>query len=240
MYGTFFISELKKWLRDPMMRFMLFYPLLFGIIGRYILPAIARTSDFSIEANADFILAVLTLITPVAFGALVGFSILEDRDDHIINSVKVTPLTFNQFMSFRLVMVFVLTFAACIFVMWFSAIGNLPWVDIIAVAFLASLGAPMTGLVINIFSRNKIEGFAVMKLFGIIIILPVVALIFTDAKELFFSAVPAFWPAKMISTVIRGEGQMFLNYNLYLVIGLAYVLLVNVLSYRKFVNKVAE
>ncbi len=240
MYIAFMISEFKKWLRDPMMRFMLFYPLLFGLIGRYALPAIAETSDFMIEPNADFILAALTMITPIAFGALIGFSILEDRDDHIINSINVTPLSFSQFMSFRLIMVLILTFVGCVFVMWFSDLGNLSGGDILTIAGLAALSAPITGLTINIFSQNKIEGFAIMKLLGMIIILPIIALLFNDAKELFFSIFPAFWPAKIISTVIRGEEHMYLSFNLYLWIGLIYALLLNALSYKKFMNKVVR
>lgn len=240
MYGTFFISELKKWLRDPMMRFMLIYPILFGIVGRYLLPAIAETSNFNIEANADFIVAVLALISPVVFGAIIGFSVLEDRDDHIIDSIKVTPLSFNQFMSFRLIVVYILAFAASIFIMWFSDIGNFTLGNMFLIAFIAAFSAPMTGLAINIFSQNKIEGFAIMKLGGTIIILPIIALFFSDAKELFFAIFPAFWPAKMISSVIRGDEQMFLNYNLYFIIGLIYVIILNVLSYLKFIRKVVD
>ena len=223
-----------------MMRFMLIYPILFGIVGRYLLPAISETSNFNIEANADFIVAVLALISPVVFGAIIGFSVLEDRDDHIIDSIKVTPLSFNQFMSFRLIVVYVLAFAASIFIMWFSDIGNFALGNMFLIAFTAAFSAPMTGLAINIFSQNKIEGFAIMKLGGTIIILPIIALFFSDAKELFFAIFPAFWPAKMISSVIRGDEQMFLNYNLYFIIGLLYVIILNVLSYLKFIRKVVD
>lgn len=223
-----------------MMRVMLFYPLLFGVIGRYLLPLIAKTSNFNITANADFIVTALTLMSPVVFGALIGFSILDDRDDHIIDSIKVTPLTFNQFMSFRLIVVWLFTFVACIFTIWFSGIGNILWKDILIISFLASLGAPMTGLLINIFAQNKIEGFAIMKLLGTIVLLPVIALFFTDAKELFFAIFPAFWPAKMISSAIWGDAKVFLNYNLYFWIGLAYVIVANILIYIKFIRKVAE
>ena len=223
-----------------MMRFMLFYPLLFGVVGRYFLPAIARNSGFNITGNADFILAVLALMTPVIFGALIGFSILDDRDDHIIDSIKVTPLTFNQFMSFRLIVVYILSLISCIFVIWFSDVATLPWKDLLLISFLASLGAPITGLLINIFSQNKIEGFAIMKLLGIIVMLPIISLLFTDARELFFAIFPAFWPAKMISTLIRGEAQMFLSYNLYFWIGLVYVAIASLLAYKKFIRKVAS
>lgn len=222
-----------------MMRFMLFYPLLFGVIGRYVLPAIAETASFSIEQNADFIIAALILMTPLIFGAIIGFSVLEDRDDHIIDSVKVTPLNINQFISFRLIIVYLFSFAACIYVMWFSAIGSLPLKDMILIAFLASLSAPMTGLLINVFAHNKIEGFAIMKLIGTIIILPVIALFFTDYKELFFAVIPAFWPAKMISSIVRGEEFMYLGYTLYFWIGLVYVVILNIFSYNRFSRKVA-
>jgi len=238
VYALFFIGELKKWLRDSMMRFMLLYPIIFGLAGRYALPAIAKSSNFNIAANADFIIAVLALMTPLMFGAIIGFSILDDRDDNIIDSIKVTPLNFNHFMSFRLIMVYLFSFAACIFVMWFAAVGGLTWPQILIVSFLASLSAPVSGLVINIFASNKIEGFAIMKLIGIIVILPVVALLFTDGKELFFAVIPAFWPAKMISAVIRGNEQMFLNYNLYFWIGFVYVMILNLIGYRSFENKV--
>ncbi|MBW6463500.1 MAG: ABC transporter permease [Bacillota bacterium] len=237
MYLLFISGEIKKWLRDPMTRFMIFYPILFGIIGRYALPAIAENSDFSIEANADIILAVLALITPVAYGAVIGFSILDDRDDHIMDSIRVTPLTLNFFMLFRLIIVFLFSFAASLFIMWFAAISDIPVKDLLLIAFLASLSAPFTGLLINIFASNKIEGFAMMKLVGIVIILPIISLFFHDVKELFFGIVPAFWPAKIIAAIIRGESSVYLNYNLYFWIGLLYVMGLNVLIYRRFIKK---
>ncbi|MDW7738516.1 MAG: ABC transporter permease [Bacillota bacterium] len=239
MYNLFFFDELKKWLRDPMTRFMLFYPILFGIVGRYVLPVIADNSGFSIDRNADFILSALTLMMPMIYGAVIGFSILDDRDDHIVDSIRVTPLSFNHFMAFRLVIVYFFAFLASVFVMWFSAVGNLSWGNILVVSFLASFSAPITGLLINIFANNKIEGFAIMKLIGLVIILPIIALFFSDSKELFFSLIPAFWPAKMIGTLIRGEEQMFMSFRLYFWIGLIYLLVINFLSYRKFNQRVS-
>jgi len=239
MYTLFISGEIKKWLRDPMTRFMFFYPILFGIIGRYFLPAIAENSGFSIETSADIIIAILTLMTPVVYGAVIGFSILDDRDDHIIDSIRVTPLTINYFMLFRLAMVYFFSFAATVFVMWFAAIGDLPTKDILLIAFLASMSAPFAGLLINLFANNKIEGFAIMKLVGTIVILPIISLFFHDAKELFFATVPAFWPAKMIATVTRGESFVYLNYSIYFWVGLFYIMLLNLITYRRFSSKIA-
>lgn len=238
MYSIFVKSEIKKWSRDSMMGFMLMYPILFGFIGRYFLPWIADKSGFSIDLYADLIIVILTLIVPIAFGALIAFSILEDRDDSIFTSIKVTPLSINQFLSFRFIMVLVLSYITTVFVIWFSDIGNFPMKNILAIAFLASLEAPMYGLLINSLSNNKIEGFAVMKGLGTLILFPIIALFFIDKKELFFSFAPGFWAAKAISSVIRGEGILYLTYNQYYFIGIIYLILLNLLSYRLFIKKV--
>lgn len=238
MYAEFVTSEIKKWVRDPMMRFMLYYPLAFGLVGRFVLPWAAETGGFSMEQFGDVALVVLALMTPHVFGALTGFSILDDRDDHILTSIHVTPLSIHQFLSFRLVLVTAMCFAASVFVLWFSDIGGIAPADILAVALLVSLAAPMTGVLINALADNKVQGFAVMKGFGIVVIFPIAALFFPDVRELWFSFAPGFWPAKAISSLIRGEAAMYLSYSQYYLIGLAYVVALNVAMYRLFMRKV--
>jgi len=239
MYFTFISGELKKWMRDPMTRFMLFYPVIFGLVGRYGLPSIAENAGFSIENNADYIIAALTLMMPMVYGALIGFSILDDRDDHIFNSIRITPLNLNSYLLFRLALVYCLSFTACFFVMWFVQIGPLNENNMILISFLAAFSAPLTGLLINLFATNKIEGFAIMKLTGIIILLPVISLYFTDAKELFFAFIPAFWPGKIISTLVRSESNMLLTLNTYFWIGLLYSIVLNIVMYRSFNHKLS-
>ncbi len=238
MYAHYMYSELKKWRRDSLMGFMLVYPILFGVIGRFVVPWVEDMSGFPMNTVADYILVMLVLLTPQVYGALIGFSILNDRDDHVLTSVRVTPLSIHQFLLFKLVIVFVLSFAACYYVLWFSNMVDFGAGEMATISFLASLSAPMTGLLINALAQNKIEGFAVMKGVGILIIFPFVSLFFVDAKELLFSFAPGFWPAKAISSIVRGEGVLLLSYGQYVWIGLVYVLFLNVLTYRVFVGRI--
>lgn len=237
MYATFLKSEVKKWLRDPMMFFMLIYPLFFGALGRYLVPWLAESGSFNVDLYADVILAALALMVPVIFGAVLAFSILDDRDDHILTSIKVTPLSLNQFLSFRVGLVLVVSFAACTFVMWFADIGYVTMTQMLAISFLASLTAPMYGLVINALSNNKIEGFAVMKGLGMVMLFPLIALFFLDYKELIFAVAPGFWPAKAISSIVRGEGILLLTYGQYYFIGIVYTLALNLLAYKFFMKR---
>ena len=238
MYSSFIKSEIKKWSRDSMMGFMAVYPILFGLIGRYFLPWLAERNELNLDIYADLIIVILTLLVPISFGALVAFSILEDRDDNILTSIRVTPLSINQFLSFRLSMAFILSYVACVYVMWFSNIGNIPVKNILTISFLVSLETPMLGLLINALAKNKIEGFAVMKGLGILIIFPIIALFFIDKRELFFSFAPGFWSAKAISSIIRGEGILYLTYNQYYFIGLIYLVLLNMASYKIFMKQI--
>ncbi|OEF97576.1 ABC transporter permease [Desulfuribacillus alkaliarsenatis] len=231
-------NELKKWLRDSMLRFMLFYPVLFALIGRYLVPWLADTAGFEVELFADVILVVLVLIIPQVYGAIMGFSLLEDRDDKILTSIRVTPLSIHGFLSVRIIIMVALSFIACIFVILFSNIISFTWLQLIVIASLASLLAPFTGLLINSLSSNKIEGFAVMKGVGTLLILPVVSLFFFDAKELMFSPVPGYWPAKVISSIVRGDGILYLAMYQYIAVGFGYIIMLNIIMYRVFIRRI--
>lgn len=236
MFMSFIKSEIKKWSRDSMMGFMLIYPIIFALLGRYLLPWLTEKYGFNFAPFTDLILVVLVLFIPIAYGALIGFSLLEDRDDNVLTNIKVTPLSIHQFLSFRLVGVYILCVIATIFVVWFSNVGDVSIEKIIAISLLASLEAPISGLLINAFAKNKIEGFAIMKAGGSIVVFPIVALFFNGAKELFFSFAPGFWSAKVISSLVRGGG-LYLTYNQYFFIGLIYMIILNVLAYSLFIKK---
>lgn len=233
---SFIKAELKKWARDSMMFFMLLYPLIFAFLGRFLLPWLTEKYAFNFEPFTDLILVILVLFIPISYGALIAFSLLEDRDDNVFTNIRVTPLSIYYFMGFRLVGVYIICVIATIFVIWFSKVGNIPMKNIISISLLASLEAPISGLLINALARNKIEGFAVMKAGGSIIVFPIVALFFNGAKELFFSFAPGFWSAKVISSLVRGGG-LYLTYKQYYFIGLIYMIILNILAYGLFLKR---
>lgn len=239
MYLSFIHAEFKKWVRDPMLSFMVAYPLIFGLLGRYGLRYIENASGMSLLPYTDIILVVLTLVTPNIFGALLGFSILDDRDDHILESVQVTPLSVAGFLAFRVLFVMLLSFASTLFVMWFVEIGGLTLWSMVTVSLLSALATPATGLLINALATNKVEGFVAMKgVVGILIVFPVVALFFMDFKELLFALAPGFWPAKVLSSLVRGQGVLPLSTAQYYWFGTLYAICANLAMAQAFRRKV--
>jgi fluoroquinolone transport system permease protein len=51
----------------------------------------------------------------------------------------------------------------------------------------------------NAFSSNKVEGFVVMKLTGLTLIGPILALFLNDWTELLLGIFPGFWTARILS-----------------------------------------
>lgn len=237
MYTSFLRSELKKWTRDSMMGFMLVYPIIFALLGRYFLPWLGKKYGFDFTLYVDLILTILVLFIPISYGALIGFSILDDRDGNILTNIRVTPLSVHKFLSFRLMGIYFLSVLSTILVIWFSDIADISPKNIIFLALLASLEAPISGLLINSLAKNKVEGFAIMKLGSSIILFPVIALFINNVRELFFAFAPGFWTAKSISSIVKG-GNLYLSFNQYYFLGLIYMIVLNIIVYKLFMARV--
>ncbi len=234
-YIFYFIYEIKRWMRDPLTAFLLTYPLVLAAIGRFLIAGGRLGTDLT--PYYPIILIALSMITAKITGVLAAFSILDDRDDKIFYAVRVAPLSFDFYMGLKLFITYLFSFAGTAFVMWFSNLATLPAGVIVSISLLAALGAPLSALLINCMASNKIEGFAAVKALNALIIFPIVSLFFTDAKEFIFSFEPSFWPAKALNQTIIKKDIFQLSYNGYYFIGLAYVVILSIITYQIFKRK---
>jgi len=213
------------------------YPLMMGAAGRYLVPLIERQLGSDLSSAYPIILVALSMLSAKIAGAVVGFSILDDRDDNILHTVKVAPLSLEVFISLKLLLIYFLSVVGTIFVLWFSNLGVLPWGTIFGIALVAALQAPLLALLINVVASNKVEGFAAIKGLNVLVVFPVVALFFRDAKEFLFAIEPSFWPAKALYGALTGVPQ-HLSFNGYNTIGLVYALVATLVVYKLFAQKV--
>ncbi|WP_280770281.1 hypothetical protein [Salipaludibacillus daqingensis] len=235
VYSSLIETEVKKWTRDSLTAFMIFYPILFGFLGRWLVPWIEDADGMNLEPYYYIILAGLTLIAPHIYGAMIAFSIIDDREDHIFTSIRVTPLPLFQFLSFRLMMGVLLTFLASVYIILFSNLVSIGMGYVIMIGFLSALITPIITLLINSLAKNKMEGFAMMKaVVGVLMIFTVAALFFNDAKQWFFAFVPGFWPAKVLSTLLLPDGTLPLSFHGFYWIGFAYMIILLYLVYGVF------
>ena len=101
------------------------------------------------------------------------------------------------------------------------------------VALLSGLMAPIVALILVVFAGNKGEGLALMKGLAVFMLGPLAAYFMDSTWQLLLGLLPTYWPAKAFW--VAGEGD---NFWPYVLVGLAYNLLLLALLLRRFEKEV--
>jgi fluoroquinolone transport system permease protein len=236
--------ELKNISRDNMTFLMAIYPVFITLIGAYVIPLIMRsfeTPDATLYISSLVIIIVLASMAPMLAGAMLGFLLLDHKDERTLDSLRVTPLSLRSYLIFKASYTYVLAAVASALVilgvrllsgdsytfMGQNVFRDLPLSGIILYAFVGGLFGPVFGLLIATLAKNKIEGFAYLKSIGIIIILPVLVMLETlqDFKQYFIGIIPGFWPVKgLLESASILSNPANLPPALYFFIGLVFML----------------
>lgn len=210
--------ELRNMTRDRMYVFFVFYEIILIVSAAFFLPYLEREAG---ELAMQIAMIVFLLMSGIVFGAITGFTILDDQDDGVMFSLKVTPMNVKYYIGLKLLSSFL-----------FSAIGTLALLlmtgayqgasilDFIMIIILSSLQAPFIALVMTSFASNKVEGFVYMKLTGLTLAGPILALFLTDASEFLLSIFPGFWPSRLLMMEMTDMTYSFDASWIYFVLGL--------------------
>jgi fluoroquinolone transport system permease protein len=165
-------------------------------------------------------------------GMVVGFLLLDERDDRTLDALLVTPLSPRAYLLYRLALPVVLgtgTTAAAVAIAGLVTVG---WVPLLAVLLLAAIETPVMSLFLAGFAENKVQGFALVKGLGAVLLAPVVAWFVEMPWQLLAGAVPSYWPLRAYwSAGSQGIGREFW---LVLAAGFAYHALLVILLLRRF------
>lgn len=196
MFKTVLISEFKGMFRDKMYAFFAIYPAIFGAIGYFICEMLR--DDGNIVA-ANLVSMMLIVVTGYVFGALIAFTLLDDKDDKVLMSLKITPIDVRQYVLVKMLAGFLFGFIATLVLL--LATNFLPdaniWV-ILAVSVLGAIQVPSVVLIVNSFSDNKVEGFVVMKLSGMVIMFPLIGFFVTGGWQYLLGVAPGYWAGRII------------------------------------------
>lgn len=234
-------NEIKNIVRDRLMLFIVLYPFIIGLVGRYLL----SLDDFE-SMGIEIVSVVAVVISGFLFGAIAGFSILDDRDDHIFVSISITPLSLKLYIWVKIVFIYLMSIVSSLLVYALVGITSLTIFQIIILAMISGLQVPLHALIINAFSSNKVEGFVIMKATGFLLIFPIIGYIFVDAKQWLFSIAPAFWVVKATQSVLleaqidAGLVDIGLNFWGFLLVGVVYCVALIVIFTLKFNKKIFQ
>ncbi len=222
MIKTVLKSELRNIIRDKMYLFFALFPIILGYLGYLLIPYIdERVEPTSIVT--EILVMFFILMTSYMFGALMAFTLLDDKDDKVLMSLKITPISVKYYVLLKVIVSFIFAlFATIVFILFTSFLPDAKLWEIILITIVAALQAPGVTLIVNSFARNKVEGFVVMKMSGMLLILPVVAFYVINWQEIFLTFAPGFWSARMIQIIIMPGLDYNLSFVMYFIIGVLY------------------
>lgn len=216
MFKNILVHELKNIFRDKMYVFFMMYPAILVVISLWLVPYLKTNVN---ELSANIFILVLILMTAFIYGAVTGFTLLDDQDDLVLYSLRITPIKVSYYIASKLLLSYLFGVLATLLVIFITGFLDANLLDIFMITLLASLQAPIIALIVNAFASNKVEGFVVMKGSGIILLIPVAAIFITNWTELFLGIVPGFWVARMVSITLIPSTYL-LNQYVYFIIGL--------------------
>lgn len=236
--SAFARNDLKNIRRDSLLLYILLIPWLVIAIMRLLLPVASEWSatvhSFPLEPYYPLILSIVFVLQfPMMFGLIFGLLLLDERDEHVLMAINVTPVSVDRYVQYRFLSV---TTLGIIYVMiGLPASGLIPPGIVLSLFPVAITGAFFANLLLLFlisFANNKVEGLALMKGFGILMIGPMVAFFFESNWQLLFGILPSYWPAKAYWLVSAGE-----NAWPYIFISLFYNSLLLRLMYTRFAKR---
>jgi len=253
--------ELKHAFKDSMNLFMLFYPLLMAFVTGFLVPkVVGLTNANPIVASYLYLSMFLITLTigSIVGGVLLGYSLIESKDEKTINSVAVTPASIKGYVLFKSIYCTLISLIGTIVMIYaikllgganfavMTSAGISPVFDhfsdvqILVFSLVNSLLTPAFALVMAAIAKNKVEGFVIMKSSGIFFILPVLMMLpfFSGTPQYILGVLPHFWCLKAVyNSLIQSPSGADLPFWLYQIIGALYTLAFAVGAYALFNRK---
>ena len=250
--------ELKNMTQDSMSRILIAYPIIIVIVSSYVIPRVF--DQFGGDTSSNYIAALVLVIifasiAPFITAALLGFSLLDNKDDNTLDTIRVTPISLKGYVIFKSIYAYILAVLASFLVVYgtkvlsgdsYTFMGvnlfeSFSFSSVLLYALVAGLFTPVFAYLLAALAKNKIEGFAYMKSAGMIVIVPALVVIETmqDAKQYLLGIIPIFWPVKGLMTsaelLDHPSNLPFWGYG---IIGSIYMILLMILFYKTFDSKI--
>lgn len=187
------IADAKNILRDPTLLFALLLSILPAIgitIWRELINAAAFRAfglDDAIRLSLPFLLSLPAFL----IGWVIGFLLLEDRDEHTLLALDITPVGKGGYMLYRVALAMILTMIVTILGIVLLA-PQTSWLMTLLLSALVAIEGACAAFILPAVARNKVEGLAVTKLTNIFAIASMLALIPSPWRYL-GGFIPTFW-----------------------------------------------
>lgn len=231
--------DIKSVHRDPMLRWLMIIPLFIALLIRWGIPLLSiellERFSFDFRPYYNYFMSFILILIPILPGQVIGFLLLDQRDDQTLSALQVSPLTLRQYLIYRTTLPMILSVLITLLVFPVAGIIDIKFTHLFFTALSAALLAPIFALFMAIFANNKVQGFALIKAAGIVWYPPLFAYFASGPWELLFGIFPTYWPLKAFW--VMQSGNMSLAFWGYIIFGILIQYLFLAIAIRKFRRK---
>lgn len=212
--------DLRNVRRDSLLAWMPLLPLLVALLFRRGVPALTGFVQtqwaFDLTPFHPFIVSTYLVLAPVMVGMVVGFLLLDERDEQMTRAFLVMPVRFESVLLYRISVPLVV--GVIVTLLGYPLIGliRMPFPALLTATLLGALSAPLLALFLATLAENKVAGFAIMKLANGILLIPTAAYFVAMPWQLLAGVVPTYWAVKVFWLAAAGQ-----SYGIYALIGVA-------------------
>jgi fluoroquinolone transport system permease protein len=195
-------ADARNIVRDPMLLWALVLPPSVALLLQRAVPALAEWLTvrfaFDLVPYYPLIAGSYLLIAPAIVGFISGFLLLDERDDGVLDALRVTPVSMRTLLTYRLGVPLIVGTLVTIVGYPVIRLVALPPMTLVVSALLAAGTGPILALFLGAFADNKVSGFAVAKLFSALSNLALIAWFLPMPLQIAAGVVPSYWAMKIV------------------------------------------
>ncbi len=150
-------------------------------------------------------------LQPVTLGAVIGILFIEERDEGTLLALQASPLSLRSFLGYRLLAAMGLSVVFTSIGVPLAGLVSVSFLELLAVAVLASLAVPLVALAYAVYIQNKVQAVTAMKLVQAWGGLPVL-LYFVPTPWQWIGSVPGplYYPMRLFWSAAEGQAEWWL------------------------------
>ena len=148
--------------RDPLLGWVLLLPVGLALLLRVLVPkageALLAAGGFDLAPYHSLIIGGYLMTAPGIVGMVIGFLLLDERDARTLTALRVTPLSMHRYLAYRVALPLLVGTVSTLVGYPVIGISPLPLSQLLAIAIVAGLSAPLLALVLATAAPNKVAG----------------------------------------------------------------------------------
>lgn len=222
------LNDIRNIIRDRLLLYTAFLiPLIIIIFTRLVIPWLSE-NVVPLQQYYSLLFMLIVITIPMMFGFVIGFLIMDERDENLLTVLRVMPISRNTYLIYRMLFISILSLVYILLFPLLTGLIDIGFIDYLPIGVLLAFLTPVLGLVANIVATNKVQAFAVFKTLGGVFYIPLFAFFINNDLKYILGIIPNFWTFMALDKLLTTGQQDYIFLGIGLVL---HLILLGVLFY---------